>query len=244
MNEQDILAQNTYPQTPEQKPQESEREQNLRYLRERADQERKAREDDRLKYEARMKEMEDFYKAQLASSQKQKIEVVDDSNDFNIDNDSYVEGRHLSKTTAALRKEIEENKRALDNYRKEADRALAEQRVKLEHPDFYEVVNEQSLAELQKQDAIAFESLMHIPDTYKRLKMSRTLIERYGLVNKTADIDERIERNLAKPRSAAGTPAQSSDTPLSSVAEYERRRMTPDRKKQVLSLLEDAKRRY
>lgn len=246
MNENEILTNNTFEQ--EQQPQQaqskvdSEKEQNLRYLRELAERERKERESDRARYEARMKEMEDFYKSQIASSQKHKIEVVD-NDEFTIDNDSYVEGRHLQKTTAVLRKEIEENKKALENYRKEADRSLAEQRIKLEHPDFYEVVTEEALSALQRQDPIAFESLMAIPDTYKRLKLSRNLVDRYGVSQKTRDIEQRIDQNLSKPRSAATINGQTSDTPLARVDEYDRRKMTPDKKKAILQMLEEAKRR-
>lgn len=224
MSEEILTGQVNQEQEEKNETQESQKDANVRILRERAETERKARE----AAEQRVRDLEEFYKSQLSSTQKQKIELVEEDDD-DVQADSYIEGRHLKKTTKQLKDQIKKTQDEFSKYKQEADRNLAEQRIKIEYPDFYDVVNEESLKNLQDKNPIEFEMIMNNQDHYKRLKLARNIIERYGLNDTTSHIDKKIEENRLKPRTAAGTSAQSSDSPLAQVSNYERRTLSKDR---------------
>ena len=230
--EQDKIQVSLEKEWPKAEPtaQDNEREKNLRVLRERAE-----------KAERRAQDLEEFYKSQMASSTKQKIEIEPDDSSF--DDDVYVEGKHLKKSTAALKRQIEETKKEFNAYKEQADKNLAEQRIRAEYPDFYDVVNEQTLQKLQDNFPEEFESIMGNKDVYKRYKMTRNIISRYGLGENFNDTENRIQANSMKPRSASSVPAQTASTPLTNVSDYERRVLTPERKAQIVAQMERNKQR-
>lgn len=214
------------PKAEEAPKQDGPREQNLRLLRERA--ERAEREIEELK--------------KYREQPKQQAQEAQNSNDddFNIEDDSYIEAKYVKKVYKKL-KEVEQK---LEQSTRVNQQSNAEMRLKSEFPDIMDVVTEANIKDLQAIAPDVFENLMYNPDMYKRGKLMRQAIRDNVLSEKYEAADKRLEQNKSKPRSAGTVPTQQSDTPLTRVGDYDRRILTNERKDQLMQQVRDAKENY
>jgi len=202
-------------------PQESSKEQNLRYLRERAEAaERRA--------------------AELENQQKQREQAPQE--DYGVNDDDYVEGKHLKKYVNSLKKEVTETRRALEEMSSKAMVNTAHLQLKSEYNDFDHVVSQDNLDKLARHKPSLYRSIMANQDIYDRGSTAYEMIRSAGFYDKEADdMNKRIEQNKSKPKSAATIAPQVSDSPLSGISEYDRRVLTKDRLKQLRESLDEAK---
>lgn len=222
--------------------QESQKEANMRILRERAElADRRSQESER-----RIQELERILQMNMNQQQTSTKMQIEEEDDFDLSDDSFVEGKHLrkqNKDVKRLTREIQELKQETAKSREEAAIANARSRIRTQYPDWEKVVNKDNLEKLREQDPETFEVLNSSKDTYAAGCAAYKFIKNSGIVDSTySDVDKRLDDNRSKPRSAANASPQTGDTPLARVGDYDRRILTEDRKLQLRRQVEESKR--
>jgi hypothetical protein len=222
---------------------ETQKELNLRILRERAEAERQAR----LVAEQKLQELEkqlQYQQPKPSSHQDVPQESDNDDVDFSFEDDSYIEGKHLKKYVSSLKKEIKQTKKQLEEYNKQTALTLAEQRLKSQYNDFEVVVTQDNLKNLAALYPDDYASMMSNPDIVARGKTAYNMINRYGISDTQYDKEaKRLEENKLKPRSVATAAPQSGETPLSRVGDYDRRVLSEERKENLRRMVAELKKR-
>ena len=215
------------------RPQNDEKANNLRLLRERAE-----------RAEQRAQELERFLRSQPQQvPQAQAQQHDDDDDDIAIADDSYAEGKDLKKIYRKTSKEFQEIKRMLQERDQQTALQTAEIRLKAEYPDITEIVTQENLKDLDYIRPDLYETIMYNPDVYKRGKIAREMIQNYVLNQKYTEQEKRINDNRGRPRSAASvSPQQGTETPLTRLNDYDRRILTEERKEQLRRQVAEAKR--
>jgi gas vesicle protein len=209
----------TVQNNPEKSPNpESSKEQNMRILRERAE-----------NAEAKIRQMEQYM------TQQQQQKPVED--DLGIDDDSYVEARYLKK----IHKELKETKKQMEEMSNRAIQQTAEIRLKSQYADFDAVVNEENIKEFAVKHPEEYSTLLSNPDLYAKGKTAYNMIKHFGLKDKYENVDKKMEENKSKPRSSASAPSQPADAPLTRVGDYDRRILSDERKKQLYEQVSKSK---
>lgn len=227
------ISQQTQPETqpqPQQQTQESTKDNNMRLLRERAERaEQRA-----LEYERYLQE------------QQQKQQQTHSEDDFDLNDESYAEGKHLKKIYNRLKKENSEIKNELKNLQEKNNYNSAESRLKYEKPDIEKIVTPDNLKELANSRPDIYRSIMYNPDLYERGNLMYEMINDHVLKkNKYQDVDKKIEENKAKPRSAGTIPHQTgTESPLTRVGDYDRRTLSEERREQLRRQVAAAKQYY
>lgn len=235
--EQDKIAlQQEGPQTEEvqqaveQKPepkQPSEKELNLRYLRERAE----AAEQRAAQLEYAMK--------QAQQTQQPQIQVEDD--DFAIDDDDIPVGKQIKKHFKSLKQQLKETQNQLNQLNQKTSIEQAEYKLKNKFKDFDAVVTPENISSLAQSDPDAYRGIMANADIYDRGYLAYQLLNQRKAREQYDDVDKRLQENKAKPKAAANIMPQESQTPLSRVGEYDRREYTPEYRERVLKHLKQVK---
>lgn len=210
---------------PEQKTaDEISKQESLRVLRERAD-----------AAERRNRELEHMIQMNMSQQQTSKMQIVEDNDDFDISDDTYVEGKHLKKYLKNLKQENKKTKQQFEEYIQQSSLNNAEMRLKSQFSDFESVVNATTLEKLQQQKPALYRMILANPDVYDKGYTAYELIKNSGIVdNKYADIDRRVEDNKSKPRSSSNASPQTGDTPLARVGDFDRRTLTDARRDEIL----------
>lgn len=224
---------NVAPQNQQQEQnQESQKEANMRILRERAE-----------AAERRAQELERMMQMNMSQQQTQKIQVVDEEDDFGISDDTYIEGKHLKKYVKNLKQELRNTKKQFEEYNQQNAMAQAEMRLKSQFSDFDIVVSKENIEKLASQKPALYRTMLASNDIYDRGYTAYELIKNSGIASdQYQEVDRKIEENRIKPRSAASVAPQSSDTPLTRVGDYDRRILSEERKDQLRRQVEEAKR--
>jgi len=233
-------AEHMYPTEQEQvaeKPQQnnvhesSQKEANMRILRERAE-----------AAERRSLELERMVQMNMSQQQTSKIQI-DEDDDFDLSDDTYIEGKHLKKYVKSLKQELKNTKKQFEEYNQQNAMTNAEIRLKNQFSDFDSVVTKENLEKLNHQKPALSRTIYANTDIYDRGYTAYELIKNSGILSdQYHDIDRKVEDNRSKPRSAANASPQSGDTPLTRVGDYDRRFLTEDRKDQLRRQVEEAKR--
>ena len=211
--------------TEEQKPaQESNKEYNLRILRERAE-----------KAEQRAAELERMAQQQQPQQYQQ---APQEDEPFVFDDESLLEGKHLKKYDKNVDTKIKRLEQQIAQY------ALlnTEQRLKNQFNDFDDVVSQENLKNFATIYPDEYRSMMSNPDLYGKGKTAYTMIKNLGLAERYEMQEQKLAANKSKPRSAATSTSQVAETPLARVGDYDRRVLTEERKMQLLQQVENAKR--
>lgn len=219
--------------SPSQEEKKDDKEVNLRSLRERAE-----------AAEQRLKAMEEETR-QRQETERSKEALNVPSDDYDIDDDMYLEGRHFKKAFQPIQQKLS---RAEEQYKQtqaqlkelQYQRVLAdaEQRVQKEYPDYTTVVTQDNLKKLELTKPHLFNAIKDTQDIYSKAAAAYELIKNGNILDTNPEQEERIMQNQDKPRSAAGMGGQSaSNSPLSRVGDYDRRVMTPERKAQLQRLM-------
>jgi hypothetical protein len=235
-----VLADNTFPQdsAPSQPSQqeveaqrEAQKEASHRVLRERAE-----------NAERRAQELERMVQMNMSQQQPTKMQLSDDEDDFNLGDDSYVEGKDLKKYVKTLKQEIKNTKKQFEEYHQQNALTQAELRLRAKYSDFDNVVTKENLEKLATHKPSLYKAIYASADIYDRGDIGYELIKSSGILqSQYPEIDKKLEDNRNKPRSSANVSPQSSDTPLSRVGDYDRRILSEDRKEQLRRQVEQAK---
>jgi hypothetical protein len=214
------------PQTqPSQPVEETRQAKNFRTIKEKA--ERAERERDELA--RRIQEME-------ASRQQPAPE-----NELGIDNDSYVEGKHIKPIHQEVRKLQEQ----LKQYQQQSSLAAAEIKLKATYPDFDSVVSKENIELLNDLDPEMAETIKSSSaGIYSKAVAAYKAIKNAGIVTeKNYDAEKRkIQENAAKPRSLASINPQSGDSPLSKAHAFTDTITEEEKKSLYKEMLESRKR--
>lgn len=223
------------PQQPQQSAaQESQKEANLRILRERAE-----------AAERRSVELERMIQMNMSNNQQStKMQIAEsDEDDFDVSDDTYVEGKHLKKYVKNLKQELKNTRKQFEEYNQQNALTQAEMRLKSQFNDFGAIVSAENLQKLAQQEPVLHKTIYANTDIYDRGYLAYQLIKNSGiLADQYQALDKRVEENRSKPRSAANVAPQTGETPLARVGDYDRRILTPDRKDQLRRQVEEAKR--
>lgn len=151
---------------------------------ERAERERLTQENQRMKEATRPR-------------QSDREDDQDDDHD-----EPYVDRKALKRNLARERESI------LKEAEQIASRKIAEEnnrnfmtRLKAEHPDFDNVLNEETAAKLEQVNPKIAEMIMQIPDEYQRRKMAYETVKMAGLHKKpeAAPIQDKVNQNMRNP---------------------------------------------
>lgn len=243
LNEHDIVAENTYPaaEQVQEAPKvdeaaaakEAQKEKSHLALRQRAE-----------AAERRAQDLERMIQMNMSQNQQTtKMQIAEEEDDFNIGDDSYVEGKDLKKYLRSLKKEVRDAKKQLEENQRENAISSAEIKLKTRYADFDSVVTTDNLRKLEETKPELFRTIYantNIADrgiaAYEMIKAGGILSEGYQ------EVDRRLEENKSKPRAAANAAPQSGDTPLARVGDYDRRILSEERKEQLRRQVEEAKR--
>jgi len=201
---------------------ESSKEQNLRILRERAEEaERQARDIRR-----RNEELEGYVKNYQQQAQKP---VQADEDDLGLDDDSYLETKHFKKYHKTQKQQIDELKNELRNVKEEAVTTM----LRTQFKDFDSVVNEDNIAQWAKRDPIGYRTMLSNPNLSDRGYVAYKAIINNGIIKKEDEVDRKLAENQTKPKSSASVAARASDSPLVNAAEFGRRVLSEEQKEQI-----------
>lgn len=228
--EQEVVTEKPQEQTA---AQESQKEVNMRILRERAESaERRALELERM--------------VQMNMNQQQqpnKIQLEEEEDNFDISDDTYIEGKHLKKYVKSLKQELKNTKKQFETFNQQNAVIQAEIRLKNQFSDFESVVTEENIKRLEREKPALHRTIMANSDIYDRGYVAYEMLKNSGMIaDQYEELDRRIEENKSKPRSAANVSPQTGDTPLTRVGDYDRRTLSEERKAQLRRQVEEAKR--
>jgi hypothetical protein len=150
----------------------------------------------------------------ILDMQSQKPVEPEEDLSVAIEDDSLVEGKHLSKVS----KKIQNLEKQLRQYEQQSALTATEARLKQQYPDFDRIVSAENLANLRAAYPEIAHTLNSSSDLYSKAVSAYTMIKRLGIAPEE-DIykqDKSIaQKNAAKPRSLASISPQQGDSPLS-----------------------------
>jgi len=230
-------------ETPQEQPQEEvaqeaapakkpsmENNANVRALREKAERaERLERERDEL--------MRRLQEAQTPKSQTQEVSRDED---FDLAPDALAEGKHLTR----MAHKVKELEKQLKGYQMQSAEALAEQKIRLQYPDFDKVVSASNIDLLREQFPDIAEMIHNTPDIYKKASSAYTLIRQMGIHREDTHAQDReiAQKNAAKPKPLVSIAPQQGDTPLSRANAFANG-LTEDLKEQLRKEMFESRRR-
>lgn len=176
---------------------------------------------------------------------QQQQQPVEEDEDLNIDDDSFIEAKQYKKHIKNIQKDLKETKKLLEENSKKNAMANAQVLLKSQFNDFDTVVSEENLKKLSDTQPVLYRTLLASSDIYDRGYSAYAMIKNSNIIKSNSqysDQDKRLEENKAKPRAIGNASPQSGDTPLSKVGDYDRRILTEERKDQLRKQVEEAKR--
>lgn len=215
--------------------QESQKETSMRILRERAESaERRSLE---------LERMMQINMSQQKHQQTNRLQIEEEDDYLDVNDDTYIEGKHLKKYVKNLKQELKNTKKQFEEYNQQNALHQAEMRLKNQFTDFDSVVNKENLEMLQHQKPVLYRTILANSDIYDKGYAAYEMIKSSGILNdQYADLDKKVEENRSRPRSAANASPQSGDTPLTRVGDYDRRILSEERKDMLRKQVEEAKR--
>lgn len=209
--------------------QETRQAKNFKAMREKA--ERVERERD--EYFRRLQELEAARTHQAQPPQEQPSYSPDD----------YVEGKHLNE----MQKKMIQLERKLQTYEQTSAASIAEARLKVEYPDYYKVVNDETLEMFSTLEPELAETLKASPaNIYSKAVTAYKMIKKLGIAEEPDYVAEkkRIEQNAAKPRPSniLNKSASHAESPLSHVNAFTDTITEDERKQYWKEMVESRKR--
>lgn len=196
--------QNTYFEEP---VQETNKERNMRALRESREQSERERlrvEKERDEALRRARELEDRYNV------KHK-QTHDDSDDIGIGEDDLVEGKHVKMVA----KQVNDLKKQLEYYKQQAQQQTLESRIRSEFPDFEKVVTPDNIAILKHLKPRQAALLDSSNDMYATAATAYEMIKEYGIYQSEDVMNKKlVHKNTMKPKPTASISPSKSESPL------------------------------
>lgn len=191
---------------------------------------REAAEKERDEYRRKVEEMEKYYK-QADPSRDKKADPIPEpiDEDFTIDPDDFVEGKHIAKFNDKI-KRLEQK---LAEQEQRSALSATEKKIKTKYPDFDSVVSEENVKALALVHPEIANSLASSPDLYNKACAAYTLIKKFGIdMSKTYQKeDQKIQSNLSKPRASAGKGSKASSSPLAQADAFSQGPLTEEQKR-------------
>jgi len=175
-------------------------------------------------------------------SNPQSPQMVQEEEELNIDNEDYVQAKHVKTSTKKLHKRVSDT----DKKILELEQKLSYFEAKVDTDslkDFDSIVSNENLKTLATLYPDDYQTMMASPNLKAKSKTAYNMIKNYGISSApdTSVQDSKISSNKNKPQSSSVVAPQSPSTPLTRLSEYERRVMTEDDRNRVLKELERKK---
>jgi hypothetical protein len=217
------IAENTV-ETPQEQPRESNKEFNMRMLRE-----QKEAADRRAELaEKRLVELE---RMAHQGQQSQQVRSFEDT-ELDLPTDSYLDTHQFKQYD----RQIKQNLKELKNEQKRTAEMIAnfnaqqaEDRLKSKYTDFDKIVNPENIERLKYTDPDAYNSIYAAPDIKSRGIAAYNILKNNTQISGYYEEERRIEQNKSKPKSVAQAAATPS-SPFQSIGNYERRVLTEEHK--------------
>ena len=209
----------------------SNKELNLRALREKA--ERAERERDELA--RRFQEME-LQRHQYQKPTQQPME----EEGLGIGDSEIAEGKHLSKMDRKINKIQQQFDQRLQQQHQAYARALTQAQIKSQYPDFDYVVSQDNVAVLEARYPEIAKTLGSSNDLYSTAVSAYTMIKKLGIMPDEVQVQEKAQlmKNIAKPKPMASLSPQLGDSPLSKANAFANG-LTKELKQQLLKEMND-----
>lgn len=213
----------TQPEPIEQPKPESHSQRNFKTLK--AEAARLAKERDEAQALLRQYELE---------KKSRQLNVPVEEDDYDLENDSIAEGKHLKK----IAREMKAMKQELERSRQESSRFATRAALIAEHPDYERIVTQENLTALELTYPHIAKSI-NMNDPYNAGKTCYELIKQFGISNdaeeakKTEITKAMIKQNLAKPKvgvSVQGTKV-AQQSPMGRASEFYEGPLTDEMKK-------------
>ncbi len=149
-----------------------------------------------------------------ANQQKQRYQEEPAEEEFNINADDLVEGKHLQQYAKKMR-QLEQQ---LQQQQQQNSASLAQAQIRAKFPDFDRVVNEDNIEQLRYAYPELANTLNSSTDLYSTAVSAYTMIKNLGIVPKGDDFmaqKAQAQKNAAKPKPLASVNPQQGDSPLS-----------------------------
>lgn len=198
-------------QEPEERPAQKESRANAR-IRELAEEKKRA--------ERERDELMRLFMQQQNQSYKPVAQQEEDPDDFDIDDDSLVEGKSLRK----MHKEMREIKKQLKSYQSRSaeeqqriNQEILETKIKAAHPDFDAVVSKENVETFAALYPELAATLASNKDPYSQAKSAYVMFKQMGIYKSPSIENERIKalKNAAKPRPLASIGTLQGESPVS-----------------------------
>jgi hypothetical protein len=239
------VAQQVAQTQPANKP-ETNREYNMRVLREKAE----VAEAENRHMKAMM--ANNAYQNQYQQPQQQRQSQPEPIEELKIDDDALIEGKQLKQYINNLKQEF---KRELQGIKAQSAEASAETRLKMQFNDFGQVVNAENVKNFAAVYPEEYRTAMSSPDIYgqavtlyrliKGQEMDKIHTPQQPERRSYSEEDRRIEENLKKPRTAAKVGTYADTSTLGRLNEYSsggRRMLTEADKAKVRERLDNSRR--
>lgn len=173
-------------------------------------------------------------------AQQQAAPVEEDFNVI-IGDDELAEGKHLSK----MGRKIKALEQALENTRKQTKESLVQAQIQAQYPDYYKVVNEDTLASLRENYPELAYTIKSSTDLHSQAVSAYTLIKKFGIYQDPSIVHDKelAKKNLAKPKPLASVSPQSGSSPLSQANAFANG-LTDDLKKSLMKEMQDSRKGY
>lgn len=204
-NQEHIEVEQEQQQAPQQL---SDKENNLRILREKAERMQRER-DEAINY---IKNLE-------AKNTPKQPEIDPYDEEFDIEPDSLAEGKHIRKVS----KKIKDLEKQLQAYQQQSQESIVEARLKSKYADFDEVVNGSNVESLRQMHPEVWNTINSTSDLYNKAVSAYTLIKNLGISGPAPYEVEKssLNKNFSKPRNSSSVSPQLGDTPLSRANAFE-----------------------
>lgn len=225
-------------------PEEVDTKQQQQQQEELADGERNFRE---LRRKAsRLEQEKEQYRARLEQYEsqrepKQAKVAENEETDIPIGDEDIVEGKVLKqfiKKQKALEAELK-------TFKAKSSEDIIESRIRARFPDYYAVVNADSLETLAAEDPELAYTIQSSQDFYNKAVLAYKEIKRRGIVadnnyTNTHEADKKkAQQNAAKPKPTVSASPQRGDSPLSKVNAFAQG-LTPELKASLLKEMKEA----
>jgi len=203
-------------------PQESVHELNFRQLRKEAESAQRER-------DLMARELQEI-RARLEPKQTKEPEP-----DIQINDDDFVEGKHL----AAYNRKLKRIEQEMVEARQQAEQVSSEALIRAKYPDFDQVVTMEALQALQKDYPDIAATIATNKNLQTQASAAYKIIKQLGTKNDYNAEQAIIDKNQAKPKPLATLAPQHSDSPLTHANAFANG-LTPELKARLNKEMEDA----
>ena len=179
-------------------------------------------------------------------SQPVAQQAVEEVDDLGVDNEDYVQAKHVKTSNKKISKKISIAEQKLA----EIEQRLSYMQAKVDTSslkDFEEVVSDENLKTLAKLYPEEYETLRMNQNMSAKSKVAYNMIKNYGIMegvkstNRLADVEDKINQNKQRPQAASNAAPQQPQTPLTRLGDYDRRIMTESDRDRIMAEVERKK---